>query len=129
MATKETKIEKNEEEKFVEKNPNKKFLAIECVITFTALAIFLLIVTIASVCELSERLRIVLIVIGFVNLLANCFIALYIESLTGYYVCDKCGYKHKSTYLKIMASPHIGWTRYMRCPKCGQKSWQNKKLD
>lgn len=34
-------------------------------------------------------------------------------------------------YAEVLAdffSPHMGRTRYMKCPECGKRSWQKKVL-
>lgn len=53
---------------------------------------------------------------------------LKIEQTAGYYECAKCGHRHVPTYQSVFMAPHIGRTRYMRCPKCSEKSWQKKVL-
>lgn len=115
--------------KQVESGLNKKFVVLECVICFVALALFLGLTAIASFCKMSESLRLVLIFVGLANLLIYCFIAIYLEVGVGFHVCEKCGHKHKPTYVKTILAPHIGWTRYMKCPKCGKRSWQRKDFD
>ena len=50
-----------------------------------------------------------------------------IEQIAGYYECGKCHHKYIPTYKNINLAPHMGRTRYMRCPKCNKKSW-NKKI-
>ena len=115
--------------KQVEKSFNKKFVVLECVICFVALAFFLSLTAIASFCEMSDTLRYVLIIIGFVNLLIYCFVAIYLEVSVGHHVCEKCGHKHKPSYVKTIIAPHVGWTRFLKCPKCGVRSWQRKDFD
>ncbi|MCQ2966879.1 MAG: DNA-binding protein, partial [Alphaproteobacteria bacterium] len=51
-----------------------------------------------------------------------------IETETGYYQCDKCGHKYVPSYKATVWSPHMGLTKYMKCPECGKKSWQKKVL-
>ncbi|MCQ2598116.1 MAG: helix-turn-helix domain-containing protein, partial [Treponema sp.] len=51
-----------------------------------------------------------------------------IETKTGYYQCGKCGHKYIPTYKATVWSPHMGLTKYMKCPECGKKSWQKKVL-
>ena len=128
MEENKTKTENVENNENNVKSTGKVSIIIQCVICFTALAVFLALIAIASYCNMSETLRNTLIFIGFINLLIYCFVAVYIEVKTGRHVCEKCGHEHKPTYLKTILAPHIGWTRYMKCPKCGEKSWQKKKF-
>lgn len=51
-----------------------------------------------------------------------------IETKTGYYQCSECGHKYVPTYKASIWSPHMGTTKYMKCPECGKKSWQKKVL-
>lgn len=53
---------------------------------------------------------------------------LRIEQTAGYYQCAKCGHRHIPPYKSVFMAAHIGRTRYMRCPKCNEKSWQKKVL-
>ena len=61
---------------------------------------------------------------------AKCIIgfgfALKIEQVAGYYACKECGHKYVPPFKSMNLAPHMGRTRYMRCPECGKKSWQKK---
>ena len=70
--------------------------------------------------------RIVLIAASFAVFLAGCFYALRIEQVAGYYECKHCGHRYVPTFKAVCMAQHMGRARYMRCPKCGQKSWQKK---
>ena len=59
---------------------------------------------------------------------AVAFVLVKIEQVAGYYECQKCHHKYVPTYWTTNLAPHIGRTRHMRCPKCGEKSWQKKVL-
>ena len=117
-----------EQDEKVAKISSKAILVLECLICFSSLAIFLILAMIASYCEMSNVLRCVLIFVGALDLFVSCFAAFYLEVKAGCHVCAKCGHKHQPSYLKALISPHIGWTRYMKCPKCGEKSWNKKKF-
>ena len=51
---------------------------------------------------------------------------LIIEQKAGYYECGECHHKYVPEYKNMLWAPHMGRTRYMKCPKCGMKSWQKK---
>ena len=53
---------------------------------------------------------------------------LKIETDTGYYECSKCHHKYVPKYSKVYFAMHLGTTRYLKCPKCNQRSWQKKVL-
>ena len=107
---------------------DKRLLAAEVVIGITATAILLILVFLAAFVQMSLGLQITLIVCGFVLFLAGCFYALRIEQVAGFYACKECGHKYVPTYKAVNFAPHMGRTRYMRCPQCGKKSWQKKVL-
>lgn len=70
--------------------------------------------------------RAVLVFSGFVPGLIGVYFALRIEQIAGYYACKSCGHRHVPTYKAVFFAPHMGRTRYLRCPECGQKGWQKK---
>ena len=51
-----------------------------------------------------------------------------IEQTAGYYECQKCHHKYVPEYKSVFWAMHMGRTRYMKCPQCGQKSWNKKVL-
>ncbi len=64
--------------------------------------------------------------IGFMQFMVCMSFALRIEQVAGYYECKKCGHKYVPTYKSVTAAMHVGRSRYMKCPKCGERSWQKK---
>lgn len=64
--------------------------------------------------------------IGLAQFIVCMIFALKIEQVAGYYRCEKCGHKYVPTFKSVNFAPHMGRTRYMKCPKCGEKSWQKK---
>lgn len=61
-------------------------------------------------------------------IVAVAFIAVGIEQKAGYYECQKCHDRHVPTYWQTNLAPHIGRTRYIKCPACGKWSYQRKVL-
>lgn len=108
---------------------DKLLLKLEWVLMVPALVMFLVLTAIAAYANISETLRVVLIVIGLVFIFPACFFAIKIEADAGYYECKKCGHRHIPTYGAVLRAHHIGRTRLMKCPNCGQKSWQKKKVE
>jgi len=72
-------------------------------------------------------LGILLFVVGFIIFIVSCAFCLYIEQKAGFYRCEKCNNKYVPTFNQILWAPHMGRTRYMKCPRCNKKSW-NKKI-
>ena len=106
----------------------KRLLSVEVFIGITATVVLFALVFVAAFVQMSNGLRITLIVFGFVLFLAGCFYALRMEQVAGYYACKECGHRYVPTYRAVAMAPHMGRTRYMRCPQCEKKSWQKKVL-
>lgn len=108
------------------KESDKRLLSIEIVIGILITVILLALVFIASFCEMEYWLRITLILTGFIPLVIIVPFAILIEQKAGYYECQKCYHKYIPTYSSVLCAMHINRTRYMKCPKCNQRSWQKK---
>jgi transcriptional regulator with XRE-family HTH domain/DNA-directed RNA polymerase subunit RPC12/RpoP len=107
---------------------DKRLLVLEICIGITACVVLFTLIAVAAYVAMETWLRILLIVFGFVVFLAFCFCALRIEQVAGFYECQVCGHKYVPTYKAVNLAPHMGRTRHMRCPNCGKKSWQKKRL-
>ena len=108
---------------------DKRLLSLEVFIGITGTITLFVMVLLASLASMENWLRIAIIAFGFVIFLASCFYALRINQIVGYYECKKCGHKYVPTYKAVNLAPHMGRTKYMKCPKCGEKSWQKKPLN
>ena len=60
--------------------------------------------------------------------LIPCFYALKLEVSVGAYICKNCGHEIVPTYKEALNAPHMGTTRYLKCPKCGKRTWCKKVL-
>ena len=106
-----------------------KFLfMIEFVLGYFVSFTFITLVFVASFVQMTIWLRIVLMVCGFVQFFIGIHFCIAIEKDVGYYECKHCHDKHIPSYKQIYGAMHMGRTRYMKCPKCGKKSWQKKVL-
>ena len=107
---------------------NRQMLQTEYWIAFPAVIAGLIMVFVASFIEMPVWLRIALIVFALIMIFTVAFIAVGIEQKAGYYECRSCGHRYVPTYWQTNLAPHTGRTRYMKCPKCGKRSWQKKVL-
>ncbi len=57
-----------------------------------------------------------------------CFYALKLEISVGAYKCKNCGHEIVPTYSQALNAMHAGTTRYLKCPKCGKRTWCKKVL-
>ena len=107
---------------------NRQMLRAEYWIIIPAVLAGLVMVFVASFVEMPAWLRSVLIAFALVTIFAVAFIAVGIEQKAGYYECQKCGHRYVPAYWQTNLAQHAGRTRYMKCPKCGKRSWQKKVL-
>ncbi len=107
---------------------DKRLLSLEVFVGYLISIIFISLVLVASFVQMANWLRIVLIGIGIILFAAGIGFAIRIEQTAGYYECAKCGYRYVPSYKSVLMSTHWGRTRYMRCPKCNEKSWQKKAI-
>ena len=107
-------------------NADKLLLKIEIVIgTLSCLFGFAMIV-VSVFFQMQDWIRVLLISVGFIVFIVGEFFAVKIEQVAGYYECAKCADKYIPTYKSVFWSAHIGRTRYMKCPRCNERSWQKK---
>lgn len=105
---------------------DKRLLTMEIVIGTLSSIILFVLVFVASFVDMEDWTRALLIIIGIVPFIIGILYAIKIEQVAGYYECQKCHYKYIPTYKDTLFSMHFNRTRYMRCPKCNQKSWNRK---
>ena len=105
---------------------DKRLLRLEIVIGLLISAVFLVLIFIASFVEMEDWLRIMLILTGFVPFAVMIPFAIRIEQMAGYYECRNCGNRYIPKYSSVLFAMHVNRTRYMKCPKCGKRSWQKK---
>lgn len=105
---------------------DKMLLFLELLVGVVCVAVMLATALFASFVDMEEWQKVTLILIGLAPILIVTPFMLKIEQTAGYYECKECGYKYVPTYSSVFMAMHTGRTRYMKCPKCGKKSWQKK---
>ena len=108
---------------------NKKMMFYEMVIGYMSSVTFLILLFTASFAVENIVARIILFILAFLVLIVGVSFALKIETETGYYECQKCHHKYVPKYSKVYFAMHIGTKRYMKCPKCNERTWQKKVLN
>ena len=108
---------------------DKRLLTMEIVIGVLISIVLFALIFIASFVEMEDWLRITLIITGFIPFIIMVPFAIRIEQTAGYYECQKCHHKYIPTYSSVLWAMHINRTRYMKCPKCNEKSWQKKVIN
>ena len=69
----------------------------------------------------------IIAIVSTIFMLIAGFYALKLEVDAGYYECKECHHRYAlDSYFKAFIAPHIGTTRYLKCPKCNKRSWSKK---
>lgn len=108
---------------------DKRLLRTETIILFLTIIIYITFVMIITFYDLSEKISTLILIPLTIFVFMICLLALRIEQQAGYYECQKCHHKYIPTYSSVFLAAHINRTRYMKCPKCYQRSWQRKVIN
>ena len=129
MKDNEKRLEKNllEMTKLKEQR-DRELLSMEIFIGILVSIIMLTCIFVASFVELSDWLRVILIIVGIIPFAMGIGYAIRIEQIAGYYECNHCQYKYVPLYKSVFFAQHINRNRKMKCPKCHQKTWHKKVL-
>jgi len=109
---------------------NKRLITDMWVITITAFIFYIALIVIS--CSMLEEGPILgtIICISTVVLLIVCFYGFKLEVDAGYYECKHCHHIfEEKKYFKLLMAPHIGTSRYQKCPNCGKKSMAKKVMN
>jgi transcriptional regulator with XRE-family HTH domain len=105
---------------------DRRLLNMEIVLGVVISFLYIAILFIACFVEMATWLRFALIFGGLGVFFIAILFLVRIEQKAGYYECKCCGHKYVPTYKQTLFSMHINRTRYLKCPKCGKKSWSKK---
>lgn len=107
---------------------DRKMLSLEIVIGVLSVIVLLGANCVAAYLPMAAWLQITLAASGFAIGLIGLMLALRIEQTAGYYECAVCHHKYVPGFWRVLLAMHMGRTRYMRCPHCGKRSWQKKRV-
>ncbi len=108
---------------------DRRLLKLEWVIGILSCIILFVPIFIAAYLPMEDWQRIILVFSGFIPGIVGLCCAMRIEQIAGYYECKHCGHKYVPTQGAMYSAMHMGRTRYMKCPKCGKRSWQKKRIN
>ena len=111
-----------------EKARAKKQLVISLLVGIITITAGLTLLLIADLLEAETWLKIVLIVIGVLLMGTGIGIACVLEKDAGVYECKHCGERFVPTMTAYILAPHLGFSRKLKCPKCGKRSYCKKRL-
>ena len=114
---------KNQQEKLY-----KHLYVIEWVLLAIAMVALIGGAALVKYLPMAEGLQWAIMGVGLTIVLVAIFFATQIERNVGFYECAHCKHKYIPSYGKLLGAMHFGTTRYMKCPKCGKRSWSKKKL-
>lgn len=107
---------------------DRRLLTMELVTGVLCLLPLLAAWVLALTIPMEEAAATAMIIASLVPLLIATPFMIRIEQTAGYYECAKCGHRYVPAYKNVFVAAHLHTTRYMKCPKCGKRSWQKKVL-
>ena len=109
---------------------NKKLIMDMYVMAITTVVFYIGITLLAAYTLGEGKLFGIIVAVSTIVLVIVAFYALKLEIDAGYYECRKCHHRYvPKSYWKAMISPHLNTTRYLKCPKCGKRSWAKKVMN
>lgn len=105
---------------------NRMLLQLEIIIGILSTIAFLGIVLLTNIFVENQTYISIICICSFIIFFIGISFTLKIETIAGYYECKKCNHKYIPKYNDVFWSMHLGRTRYLKCPKCNEKSWNKK---
>ncbi len=105
---------------------DKRLLRLEILTGVLCVIPLIAAIVIVNIVPMEEWLGSLIVGLTLIPLLVATPFMIRIEQVAGYYKCGKCGHRHIPRYTSVFGAMHMGRTRYMRCPRCGKRSWQKK---
>lgn len=107
--------------------PQKKIFisAISCVLVILS---SLALIVLSALFITQIWFKFVVIGIALIVIFADIAVILLVAVSTEIYKCENCGEKFVPTLTAYLLSPHTFKKRYLKCPRCGKKSWDTSHL-
>ena len=113
-------LKKQEEEK------NKQLIMNMWVLLMSSLIFYLGIIVLAGYTLGETTLFEIIVGVSTVLFVVVAFYGLKLEIDAGYYECRNCHHRFTVKYMMALTVPHMFTMRYLKCPKCNEKSWAKK---
>ena len=124
--------QKNAEDNMVklikEMSETKFRLIVEAIVVFLTLLSSLSLLFVVSFVELSLTWRIVLTAISIFIMLVGIIVCALLEMRKAMFICQKCDEEFQPTKTAYIMGIHTITRRYLKCPKCGKRSWCRRSL-
>ena len=106
---------------------NKRLITDMWVLTTTAFIFYTALIIISSILLGEGPVLATIVCISTAILLIVCFYGFKLEVDAGYFECRHCHHVfEEKNYFKLLMAPHIGTSRYQKCPKCGKRTLAKK---
>ena len=106
---------------------NKRLITDMWVLTTTAFVFYTALIIISSIFLGEGPVLATIVCISTAILLIVCFYGFKLEVDAGYFECRHCHHVfEEKNYFKLLMAPHIGTSRYQKCPKCGKRTFAKK---
>lgn len=109
-----------------EEEMNKKLFIAVNIIGFASTIFFIGFTFLLCYTMEESKWFILLFILAALIYITSMFGALALESAAGYQECKSCHHKFKPSFKAVFFAPHMGYTRKLKCPKCGKKTWCKK---
>ena len=106
---------------------NKRLLALDNIIKIIT-SISYLALLYANIISENNVNKYLFMILSIVIILIGLTAVIKIETDAGYYECGNCKHRYIPSFKAVYLSWNKGKTRYLICPKCHKKSWNNKVL-
>ena len=107
----------------------KHLFTIEIVLGILSTSCYLLLLLCAIFAVENLAWKVTIIVLDVVLFLVGIGFAIRIEQVAGFYECSNCHHKYVPSYKSVLFAMHNCRMRYLKCPKCGKRTWNKKVLD
>lgn len=106
---------------------NKRLITDMWVLTTTAFVFYTALIIISSIFLGEGPILATIVCISTAILLIVCFYGFKLEVDAGYFECRHCHHVfEEKNYFKLLMAPHMGTSRYQKCPKCGKRTFAKK---
>ena len=106
---------------------NKRLITDMWVLTTTAFIFYTALIIISSILLGEGPVLAAIVCISTAILLIVCFYGFKLEVDAGYFECRHCHHVfEEKNYFKLLMAPHMGTSRYQKCPKCGKRTFAKK---
>ncbi len=123
---------KNAEDNFMtlirEREDSKRKIILSVLVFVFTFIPALTVIILAGYLSMAIWLRAVLIVIGLLSIFGGIGIAVALDIKAGTYECPACGERFEPAPGAYVMGVHSITTRYLKCPKCGKKSFCKRRL-